>query len=469
MRIEQIIDAAVAEFKRKLSLFCKDMEVGTLTPEVAEQTAGALQVCLGSAGVAAYRAFLLSYEERADVVVVQGEVFRFKGEREKCFLTVFGEMTLARRCFQNASDTQSHVPLDCAWGMEGQYMAPQVREAVLFSCAHVTPEETAVLLRKCALFTPHATAIKHVVEKTGDLIEAHRDELDKAVRAQETAPDETRALVVSIDGATVLLNEKGLRFGRPAERPRGQEPKQTPTAYRVAMVGSVTHYGAPEEPRQTPPRLQSRYVAHMPEERCPTFKTRLEAELEDAEAKAPPGAGRILLLDGAREVWNYVDKQARFDRYHRCIDFWHAIEHLSLAAEALFLNTGSTAKQWYEKYYRILLQSDDGPARICRSMDYYQKRLALSKTRRALLYEQRTYFKRNGHRMPYATFRNHGWPIGSGPIEAACKTLVKTRLCRSGMRWSRQGGQRILSLRTYVKSNRWDYTWHHIKQLQQAA
>ncbi|MBN2211618.1 MAG: hypothetical protein JW709_09510 [Sedimentisphaerales bacterium] len=60
-------------------------------------------------------------------------------------------------------------------------------------------------------------------------------------------------------------------------------------------------------------------------------------------------------------------------------------------------------------------------------------------------------------------------PIGNGPVEAACKTIVKTRLCRSGMRWSRVGGQRILSLRTYVKSRRWDSFWRHYLNLRQSA
>jgi hypothetical protein len=378
-------------------------------------------------------------------------------------------MVVARRCFQNKSDTKSHVPLDAAWGMVGQYMAPQVREAVLFSCAHVTPEETAALLAKCALFRSHATAIKHVVEKTGNLVEAHRAALDEAVRSAEEPPAHTQALVVSLDGVNVLLNEKGLRFGRPAERPRKHEPKQTPTAYRIAMVGSVTHYGAPREPGEPPQRLQSRYVAHMPEPGCPTFKARLEAELEAVRAKAPLDVARLVLLDGSRQLWNYVDKNPCFESHHKGIDFWHAVEHLSVAAEVLFTKDGDDAKHWYEKYRRILKESDNGAARICRSIDYYAKRLHLSPTRRAQLREQRTYFKRNGKRMRYATFIKNGWPIGSGPIEAACKTLVKTRLCRSGMRWSRVGGQRILALRTYVKSNRWDRAWQHIKKLEQAA
>jgi len=469
MRIEEMIGAAMSEFKQKMAVFCTDLESCCLTAELAERVGVAIQTSLASAGVAAYRAFLLSHEEQADIVVHRGETFRFKSVREKHYLTPFGEMVVPRRCFQNGPDTKGYVPLDAAWGMERQYMTPQVREAVLFSCGHVTAEETAQLLKKCALFTPHATAIKHAVEKTGNVIEAHRDALDYAIRAQERAPDGTRALVVSIDGATVLLDEKGLRFGRPAERPRGEEPKETPTAYRIAMVGSVTCYGAPTEQGEPPGRLCSRYVAHMPEERCPTFKTRLEKELDDAERAAPPGTARILLVDGAREIWNYLDKHPRFGGYHRCIDYWHAIEHLSVAAEALFTNAGADAKKWYRKYSRMLMESDNAAEQICRSMDYYEKRLGLNKTRCKLLQEQRTYFKRNGARMPYATFRKNGWPIGSGPIEAACKTLVKTRLCRSGMRWSRKGGQRILTLRTYIKSNRWDQAWREIKKLEQAA
>ena len=82
---------------------------------------------------------------------------------------------------------------------------------------------------------------------------------------------------------------------------------------------------------------------------------------------------------------------------------------------------------------------------------------------------ERTFFENNQDRMDYRSFRRRGWPIGSGPVEAAGKTLVKVRLCRSGMRWSRPGGQYVLSLRTYLKSERWDVMWQHYKTLTQTA
>ena len=78
------------------------------------------------------------------------------------------------------------------------------------------------------------------------------------------------------------------------------------------------------------------------------------------------------------------------------------------------------------------------------------------------------FFRNNRDKMNYAAYRALGLPISSGPIEAACKTLVTHRLKRSGMRWTRQGGQQILNLRIHTQSHRFDAFWnwylHHTDQ-----
>ena len=203
----------------------------------------------------------------------------------------------------------------------------------------------------------------------------------------------------------------------------------------------------------------------MPEEHALTFKEKFEAELAQAERKAPPGVIKVLVCDGARSIWNYAEHTPRFDDYEKIIDYCHTLEHLSLAAEALFGKGSHSAKAWYDKYRRKLLDEDLAARAVLHSMDYYEQTNALPKSRRDALDIQRTFFRRNQAKMTYADFRRRGLPIGSGPVEAACKTLVKTRLCRSGMRWTRKGGQRILDLRTYVKSNRWDGFWNEYKML----
>jgi hypothetical protein len=70
------------------------------------------------------------------------------------------------------------------------------------------------------------------------------------------------------------------------------------------------------------------------------------------------------------------------------------------------------------------------------------------------------YFRGHRDRMRYTEFIARGLPIGSGPVESAAKNIVQARLKRSGMRWSREGGQHVLDLRTYLKSERWAPMWN---------
>jgi hypothetical protein len=76
-----------------------------------------------------------------------------------------------------------------------------------------------------------------------------------------------------------------------------------------------------------------------------------------------------------------------------------------------------------------------------------------------------TYFQNHFHQMDYAFYRSQHYPIGSGVTEAACKTVIKQRLCGSGMRWKEAGAAVVLSLRTLVlTSTRWNQFWNKLNQ-----
>jgi hypothetical protein len=470
MVIEKMIEAGMQAFKKNLEAFCGAASEQALCPDSAQAVAYGLQPVLAVIGAAVYRAFLESKEVVAEVAMRDDEVFRFKYTSDKTFLSLWGPMSVTRRVYQNASDTRSYVPLDTAWGMQDEYMTMEVREAVAFACAHVTPEETAELLEKSALFHPHPTQIKRAVEALCDDLSPRRTTVDAHIRRAEQKPAGARVLAASMDGANVLLREDGgAKRGRPAERPGQDHDQSDTTAYKNAMVGSVSYYGSVLPGEKTPQRLSSRYVSHMPEDRAVTFKTKFEAELDAAEAHASYAITKVLICDGARSIWNYVEESGRYCEYEKLIDYWHTLEHLSLAAEAVFGKGTKQARFWYGRYARLLLENDDGAQRTIRSMAYFEIHGGLSAARKEDLATQQTFFTRNQRRMTYANFRRRGLPIGSGPVEAACKSLVKNRLCRSGMRWTRKGGQRILDLRTYVKSNRWDAFWTNYNALRNAA
>lgn len=469
MTIDTMIEAMTKEIKQSLLLLCAKNAQAPLSALTAEQVAQGIQHTIATAGRAAFKAFLESKEEPNDVVVVDGEAYRFKTWSTKEFISLWGKISLSRKLFQNASDTKTYAPLDAAWAMEEEYLAMEVREAVAFACAFSTPEETALLFEKTAMFQVHPTLIKRALERVEACVAPRREAVDQRIRQAQEAPVGSRVVVASMDGANVMMRAKGKKQGRPGERPGVTGDEETNTAYKNAMVGVVSFYGEVAQGDKCPKRLDARYVSHMPEQGAPTFKEKFEAEVAQALAHCQTGIAKVLLCDAARPIWKYAEANPLLKDFEMLVDYWHSLEHLSLAAEAIFGKSTNKAKNWYHKYAKKLKEEDGGAQSILLSIGYHAKASGLSASRQKALAVQRTFFKRNKAKMTYADFRRRGLPIGSGPVEAACKTLVKARLCRSGMRWSQAGGQRILDLRTYVKSNRWNAFWKQYKELKCAV
>jgi len=140
------------------------------------------------------------------------------------------------------------------------------------------------------------------------------------------------------------------------------------------------------------------------------------------------------------------------------------MEHISQGAEGIFGKGTKESQSWYRKMEAMLLEYDDGVFRVIRSVEYYLASYEYKESSRKLIASCLTFLQNNAHLMEYKRFRDNGWPIGSGPVEGACKNIVKQRLCRSGMRWSIPGGQTILTLRSIVKSNRWNDFWNACKK-----
>ncbi len=139
------------------------------------------------------------------------------------------------------------------------------------------------------------------------------------------------------------------------------------------------------------------------------------------------------------------------------VDYFHACEHLKRACDAIFGESTQRGKIQFTHYKTILKESDRGVHQIIAMLRYRRTR-APSAGIKAIETEL-TYFCNQRGRMHYACYRREGWPIGSGVVEAACKTLVTQRMKRSGMAWSPSGGQAILTLRAWIRSDRFQRAW----------
>jgi hypothetical protein len=418
------------------------------------------QVC-----TARFRAWLEQADCWDDTLERDGRRLRFKLASAKEFVTPCGPLVVTRRLFQEDHGGPTVAPLDEAWGMVGQFATPEVREVAAFLLGLVTPEEAEQVLEKSLPCPVGRTTLKKLAGQFGEWVEEHESVIVD-VRAAEAIPAPTRVLCASLDGTNLRLAEPGPKPGRPVA---GDAGELAPTCFKNAMIGTVSLYGGVPPDEVTPTRLQTRCVARMPEESSPTFRRQFEAEVSDTLARCDPDVKRVLVLDAAKSLWSYVESQPLFADFDKIVDFHHAVEHLALASDALFGKGTDAAKTWTARHRHTLLEHDDGARRVIRAMDRAVAQHRLSKAARREVAQQRQFFVNNGDRMMYATFRTRGLPIGSGPVEAAGKTLVKIRLCRSGMRWTRTGGQHILGLRTLIKSDRWNSTWSRYLNTLQSA
>lgn len=468
MNINIIISKATHEFKQKLQDFCQKHDTSQLTPELSQQFIQITKDALAIAGRTSIKEFIESFDSKASKIKKDGKVFRYKLTSERRYLTVFGELKINRRIYQADRGGKTYIPLDEYWNMRGEYATIDIKESLLFSSAQNTPEDTEQLLKKCALFNPSATTIKRMIKTEGEFFKEHREEIKEHIFIEERVPENTDVIVASMDGANVLLKENGKMKGKPVQRPQKAKSEKGTSCYKNAMVGSISFYQKVEDAR--PRRLLSRYESRMPQDKALDFKRDFEKEILNVTEKVSHNkVDRIFLCDGARGIWNYKGSNEIYKGFEELVDYYHTLEYLSKASEGMFGKSNTEGIQWYNKCRKKLLEEDGSAIAIIRSIKYYRDSYKFTKHQKELMKSALTFFKNNKKRMKYADFVRRGLPIGSGPVEAACKTIVKQRMCRSGMRWSRKGGENIIQFRTIVKSNRWDKFWNWYKEHKKVA
>jgi len=170
----------------------------------------------------------------------------------------------------------------------------------------------------------------------------------------------------------------------------------------------------------------------------------------------PPGWSRarkkVVLGDGASWIWNLSHEY--FPGAIEIVDLYHAREHLWDLAAKLFPQDEKRRRGWVRRLKKKLdagrIEALVAALRAIETDDSEQAhRLAL----------EADYFERNADRMRYREFRRQGLFVGSGVIEAGCRTVIASRLKRSGMFWSVRGANAIAALRCSRLSNRFDDYW----------
>jgi hypothetical protein len=164
---------------------------------------------------------------------------------------------------------------------------------------------------------------------------------------------------------------------------------------------------------------------------------------------------RAFIADGAHWLWKLAEDY--FPSAIQILDWYHLAEHVHQAAGAVFGVGAAGAKAWAEARKAELWEGKAGDALGAVEQELGRVR---SPAKRSALRELRTYLENNRGRVDYPRYRELGLPVGSGQVEAQCKSLVGGRCKQAGMRnWTYAGAEAVLRLRAAVQDGSYTRLW----------
>jgi hypothetical protein len=169
----------------------------------------------------------------------------------------------------------------------------------------------------------------------------------------------------------------------------------------------------------------------------------------------------VILGDGARWIRRLAEEH--FPHATQIVDLYHAREHVWNVANAVYGSGTADGAAWAKQADDLLTHGQI--EELVQLLEQLPAIPAQSGAARSLPEIEADYFLSNAERMRYPIFRAKGMHLGSGIAEAACKTVVSTRAKRSGMRWTPQGLDAVLALRTCVLNHSYDSFWEQSQPL----
>jgi len=376
-----------------------------------------------------------------------GRRARHRGRRPKKMQTVLGEVEIERPYYLCAACHQGQFPFDRELDVTDTQYSPGVRRMMALVGSESSFEGGREQLRLLAGLEVTTKAVERGAQVIGaDLAAREQKQIQRAVQLplpQVTGAD-IPVLYMEMDGTGVPV-VAAETIGRPGQG--GAERART----REVKLGCVfTQSRLDKEGRPVRDEAATSYTGAI--EGAEEFGRRIwQQAWERGWSRAKK---KVVIGDGAVWIWNLSHQY--FTGAVEIVDLYHARQHLWQLAAQLWPDDERGRRRWAKKRQR---QLDRGKVEqlvaALRGFAAPQQDLA----RR--LASEADYFERNAERMRYPSFRKQGLFIGSGVIEAGCKTVIAQRLKRSGMFWTVRGANAILALRCARLSGRFEDYWEN--------
>ncbi len=414
---------------------------------------GELEESMREAEAKFARGLLQRHDERAKTITVDGKTYRRVGRHEGTYYTKAGPVTLARTLYRNAAvrNDKTVDAISLKLGCVEDGWLPEAADAMACLLQSVPGSEAEKLARKLGRLQYSASSFKRVGTAVGSLYEAQRGDIEDALIDKCVIPDKTRSLTVSLDRVALPME---IDVPRKAGRPKKDAPKRSiARVFEMAWVGTISLVDGDGEAMHT---IRYGAVATKKPEKPEQLLESMRGDVRALLAKQPD-LKVTAVCDGAKDLVDLLDayftEASLGTPVTRLVDFWHVIEKLGKATTLLF--GAKEGSQRLSQWKLRLLNNPRAPAQILRELHDSGREWEAAGEENPV-HDAITYLTNQADRMGYVAARAEGRNIGSGTVEATCKSLVQVRMCRSGARWKRDSAQAVLSLRALALSDRWD-------------
>ena len=376
-----------------------------------------------------------------------GRSARYKELRSKSILTVLGTVTLSRPYFLCSPCSTGHFPADAELGVADLESSPGVRRMEAVVGSEMPFAAGCEPMKVLAGLEVPAKAIERAAEAIGAQI-ARRDNQAIARAKQLVLPVVSRQdipkMYVLMDGVHVPV------VGKDTEGRKGKTEGQRARTRECKLGCVFTQTAVDQEGWAIRDPDSTSYVGAI--ETAEEFGLRIYTE---AWRRGWEWAKiRTVIGDGAVWIWNLAN--LHFPGTLQIVDLYHAREHLWETGALLFPNDAAAKKLWVTPLKDLLDGGEIEPlVERLRQIAPEQAQPVMAEE----ILKQAEYFETNANRMRYPAFRAQGLFVGSGVIEAGCKTVVGSRLKRSGMFWTVRGANDIIALRCSRLNGRFEDHW----------
>jgi hypothetical protein len=441
---EAIQEEVAAEIARLLEIVFADLrKQGHVDLEALEM---ATRSAMHRAGASVIEQLLnASMEVKPETACGCGRQARFHQMRPKQILTALGRIRIERPYYVCSHCHRGQSPRDRELDVEGTEYSPAVRRMMAIAGSEESFDQGRLLLTDLAGLEVTTKAVERQAEAVGsDIASREQEHIERAVQLElpQVRTEEIPFLYVEMDGTGIPV-VKAKTVGR-----QGKIEGQ-PAYTREVKLGCVfTQTGIDNEGRPVRDEDSTTYTAAI--ETAESFGRRIYREACDRgwdRAKT-----KVVVGDGAPWIWNIADEY--FCGAVQIVDLYHARQHLWELAVRLYPADEQQRKRWASRVEKKL---DAGKVetvvKTIRAVPPPCSALA------ELIDNEAAFFQRNAERMRYAQFRAQKLFVGSGVIEAGCKTVIGRRLKMSGMFWTVRGANSIIALRCNRISGKFTDYW----------